>query len=60
MYRVCDFTYILIRPRVPCLLTWTAQVVFARPPPLQRQGAPQAKGPRGRLRPASLGAARGS
>lgn len=54
------YTYIFIQPRVPCPLTWTSPAVFARPPPLQRQGAPRAKGSLGRLRLASLGAARGS
>lgn len=60
IYEVCTYTYIFTRPRVPCPLTWTSPAVFVRPPLLQRQGAPQAKGPLGRLRLASLDAARGS
>ncbi len=60
IYEVCIYTYFFTRPRVPCPLTWTSPAVFVRPLPLQRQGAPQAKGPLGRLRLASLDAARGS
>ena len=57
---VLILTYIFTRPRVLCPLTSTSPAVFERPPPLQRQGAPQAKGPLGRLRLANLDAARGS